>query len=178
MRASRRRVTARESWGQMTAGVAGLRASGAKPCAVARPCYSVGGVWGKGGEGPSFPVTIRPDGKTGCCRTPWIVLRSTEDSVPLVLQRIHKIIRIINICSSYHRMFCFCRPPDYARIRQSTHTPTIADTSTICPLQKYNAFSLKYSFFMRHAPVLSRRKGQDDDGQGPQDEDWADRAGQ
>ena len=57
LRASRRRVTARESWGQMTAGVAGLRASGATPCAVARPCRSVGGVWGKGGEGPSFPVT-------------------------------------------------------------------------------------------------------------------------
>ncbi|GBQ27370.1 hypothetical protein AA12717_2662 [Gluconacetobacter sacchari DSM 12717] len=57
LRASRRRVTAWESWGQMTAGVAGLRASGAKPCVVARPCRSVGGIWGKGGKGPSFPVT-------------------------------------------------------------------------------------------------------------------------
>lgn len=55
LRASRRRVTAQESWGQMTAGVAGLRASGATPCAVARPCYSVGDVWGKRGEGPFFP---------------------------------------------------------------------------------------------------------------------------
>lgn len=31
---------------------------------------------------------------------------------------------------------------------------------------------------MPHDPVLSRREGQDDDGQGPQGEDWADRAGQ
>ena len=75
-------------------------------------------------------------------------------------------------------MFCFCRPPDYARIRQSTHTPTIADTSTIVPPQKYNVLALKYSFFMPHDLVLSRRKGQDDDGQGSHGDDWADRAGQ
>ncbi len=31
---------------------------------------------------------------------------------------------------------------------------------------------------MPHDLVLSRRKGQDDDGQGPQDEGRADRAGQ
>jgi len=92
--------------------------------------------------------------------------------------RIHKIIRIINSDSSYHRTFSFCRPPDYARIRQSTHTSTIADTSTIVSPPKYNVLTLRYSFFMPHDLVLSRRKGQDDDGQGPQDEGRADRAGQ
>jgi len=58
LRASLKRVTVRERWEQMTAGAAGLRASGATPCAVARAWNSVSGVGRREAKGLPSPSLL------------------------------------------------------------------------------------------------------------------------